>query len=386
MNDNLILVVDDDPMNRAIAEESLDGEYPVVTAENGLEAIEAVKEHVPSLVLLDIMMPEMDGYTACRAIKESPFGETTQVILVSARASTEERLQGYDAGADDYLTKPFEQDELLAKVRVQLRLRDSLFQLARTKTQVAVENNSLEAHVAEQEKELTDTRDLVVFALARLAESRDPETGHHLSRIRNYCKALAEQLQKQGPYADQIDARFTEEIFRASPLHDIGKVGVPDAILLKPGRLTEDEFDVMKTHCDIGAEALREVAAQHEGCSFLDMAIEIAQSHHEKYDGTGYPQHLTGRSIPLAARITAVADVFDALTTKRVYKDAFSVERARDIIRSDTGSHFDPAVVAAFEACFDEFVAIRDRLEDADPTPIDGETGDTGEATQDQAA
>ncbi|MEM6552564.1 MAG: HD domain-containing phosphohydrolase [Planctomycetota bacterium] len=383
MNDNLILVVDDDPMNRAIAEESLDGEYPVVTAENGVEAIEAVKEHVPSLVLMDIMMPEMDGYTACRAIKDSPFGETTQIILVSARASTEERLEGYRAGADDYLTKPFEQDELLAKVRVQLRLRDTLFQLARTKTQVAVENNTLEAHVAEQEKELTDTRDLVVFALARLAESRDPETGHHLSRIRNYCQVLAARLAEHGPYTDQIDAGFPEAIYRASPLHDIGKVGVPDAILLKPGRLTADEFDVMKTHCAIGAEALREVAAQNAGCGFLDMAIEIAQSHHEKFDGSGYPDRLAGRDIPLAARITAVADVFDALTTKRVYKDAFSVERARDIIRSDTGSHFDPAVVAAFEACFEEFVEVRNRLEDAELAQIE-DVGD--EAAQDRAA
>lgn len=252
MTDHTILVVDDDEMNRAIAEECLDGLYPVVTAVNGVEAIEAVKEHAPSLVLMDIMMPEMDGYTACRAIKDSPFGETIQIMLVSARASTEERLEGYQAGADDYLTKPFEADELLAKVRVQLRLHDTLFELARTRTQVAVENDTLEAHVAEQEQELTDTRDLVVFALARLAESRDPETGHHLSRIRNYCRALAERLRLHGPYSGQIDATFPEAIFRASPLHDIGKVGVPDAILLKPGRLTAEEFDVMKMHCEIG--------------------------------------------------------------------------------------------------------------------------------------
>ncbi|MEM1212357.1 MAG: HD domain-containing phosphohydrolase [Planctomycetota bacterium] len=365
---NLILIVDDDEMNRAIAEECLDGFYPTVTACNGLEAIEAVKQHAPSLVMLDIMMPEMDGYTACKAIKESPFGDTTQVILVSARASTEERLQGYEAGADDYLTKPFEPDELLAKIQVQLRLRKTLFQLARTRTQVALENDTLEAHVAEQEKELTDTRDLVVFALARLAESRDPETGHHLARIRNYCQVLASHLQHHGPYTDQIDENCADAMYKASPLHDIGKVGVPDAILLKPGPLTESEFDVMKTHCEIGAEALREVAAQHQGSHFLDLAIEIAQSHHEKFDGTGYPNGLAGQDIPLSARITAVADVFDALTTRRVYKDAFSVERARNIIQSDSGTHFDPAVVEAFEACFGEFLAIRQRLDDDSET------------------
>jgi putative two-component system response regulator len=307
---------------------------------------------------MDIMMPRLNGYEACREIKS--FAEPVpQVILVSAKASTTERVIGYESGADDYVIKPFDEAELLAKVHVQLRLREALHDLAEARRELAADNVQLSQTVGRQKQQLTDTRDLIVFALANLADSRDPETGQHLQRIREYCKLLALRLGEHGPYADQIDDAFVEHIYQASPLHDIGKVGIPDAILLKPGRLTDREFDLMKRHSEIGARALDNVCRHGGAGTFLAMAIDIARSHHERWDGSGYPHGLTGHAIPLSARIAAVADVFDALTSVRVYKDAFTVEVAHSMIVQDSGCHFDPVVVEAFADSFDDFRDLR---------------------------
>ena len=356
-----ILIVDDNEMNLLILEEILGDDYALRRAGNGVEAVASVAEHGHRLVFLDIMMPEMDGYEACRRIKALPAGDRTHVILVSAKASAAERLAGYAAGADDYVVKPFEPEELLAKARVQWRLIVALSQLDAARAELAADNDQLVARVDSQSRELLDARDLTVFALANLADSRDPETGAHLDRIRRYCRLLAMHLAAEGPHAARIDDVFIERIYQASPLHDIGKVGIPDAVLLKPGRLSDHEFELMKRHSTIGAAALRNVAGRGRGGDFLDMAIEIAESHHERWDGTGYPHQIAGEAIPLCARIAAVADVFDALTSVRVYKDAFSLEVARAMILADRGTHFDPAVVDAFEACFPALIAARDR-------------------------
>jgi putative two-component system response regulator len=212
-----------------------------------------------------------------------------------------------------------------------------------------------------QNVELARTHDVTVFALARLAESRDPETGEHLERVRSYCGILTEELSRAGPYRAEVDAEFVETIYRSSPLHDIGKVGIPDVILLKPGQLSDGEFELMKRHTLIGAEVLAE-AASVTGGRFLKMAADIARCHHEHFDGKGYPSGLCGREIPLAARIVALADVYDALTSTRVYKTAFNAEVARSMIQDESGGHFDPAVVEAFQRRFDDFVAVRERL------------------------
>ncbi len=212
--------------------------------------------------------------------------------------------------------------------------------------------------VQQRTAEAVATRDVAVFALAKLAESRDAETGEHLERIREYCQILAERLAASGPYAALIDDRFLEDFFRSSPLHDIGKVGIPDKILLKPGPLTPAEFDVMRQHTVIGAEALREAASQSDYGGFLEMAAEIARYHHEWMDGTGYPEGLKGHRIPLSARIVALGDAFDALTSVRVYKGAMSVETARKLIESEEGTHYDPIVVGAFRDCYDRFVEV----------------------------
>ena len=360
--DRTILIVDDDELNLAILEEALADHYPLVQARDGAEALEVVEAKRPAIVLMDIMMPRMDGYEATRRIRLLEQGADVSVILVSAKASTGERVKGYEAGADDYLVKPFDDEELLAKVRVHMRLREALSDLDEARARLADDNSQLYETVDAQSRMLIDSRDLVVFALANLADSRDPETGAHLERIREYCRILAEHLALHGPYTEQITPAFIEQIYQASPLHDIGKVGIPDAILLKPGRLSEREFELMKQHSLIGARALQEVAGHGGQGGFLDMAIDIARDHHERWDGSGYPYARSGHDIPLAARIAALADVFDALTSVRVYKAAFTMEVARTMIENDAGTHFDPAIVDAFVACFDLFTATYERI------------------------
>ena len=352
-----ILIVDDCDINVEVLEEILCGHYDLDAAYSGREALDLFERRPTDLVLLDIMMPGIDGYEICRRIKAGPRGALTPVILVSGKASTAERLAGYRAGADDFLVKPFDHDELLAKVAVHLKLRETTAALSAANARIQRFNSELEALVQERAAEVVATRDVAVFALAKLADSRDTETGEHLERIRAYCQILAERLQCHGPYGEQIDQRFLEDLYRSSPLHDIGKVGIPDAILLKPGPLTEEEFAVMKRHSEIGAQALSESARQGPCGGFLAMAVEIARHHHERFDGRGYPDGLAGTAIPLASRIVALADVFDALTSQRVYKDALDPHEAKAMIEAEAGFQFDPVLVDAFRACFAELVA-----------------------------
>jgi response regulator RpfG family c-di-GMP phosphodiesterase len=226
--------------------------------------------------------------------------------------------------------------------------------------------------VQQRTVEAIGTRDVAVLTLAKLAESRDPETGLHLERMRGYTQILAEYLGRTGPYADQVDGRFLEDLLRASPMHDIGKVGIPDEILLKPGPLTREEFEVMKQHAAIGSDALRQVAEQSDYANFLHMAAEIARSHHEHWDGRGYPDGLRGQEIPLSARIVALADVFDAMTSVRVYKDAFEPEQARRMIEEEEVGHFDPVVLDAFRTCYGEFLEVYETIHDTPPVTCSG--------------
>jgi putative two-component system response regulator len=355
---NRVLVVDDCEANLDILEELLRSEYDVETAIDGDECLERIISQSPDLVLLDIMMPGIDGREVCREIKSGPYGEATQVILVSGEATAEQRVKGYEVGADDYITKPFDHDELLAKVRVQFRLRNAMSQLQEANDRIQRFNTELEKLVKERTDEVVATRDLAIFVLAKLAESRDPETGEHLDRMRTYSRILAETLRVEGPYTEQIDEQFVDNIYRSSPLHDIGKVGIPDAVLLKPGRLSKEEFEVMKRHTTIGAEALVGAVSLSSCGSFLDMAIDIARYHHERFNGSGYPAGLVGLDIPLCARIAALADVYDALTSARVYKAAFDPEVARKMIEEEDGHHFDPAVVVAFRKSYDRFLDV----------------------------
>ncbi len=329
-----ILIVDDDMVALEVLRGALEENgYDVTATHSGVEAMDILRAGNCQLVISDWEMPEMDGLELCRRIRSEDMGRYIYTILLSSREGSSNKVEGLTAGADDFITKPFEPAELTVRLRAGMRLL------------------SLE------------TRDVTIFALAKLAESRDPETGAHLERVRSYAKVLAETMGKQEKYADIVDANFVRLIYQTSPLHDIGKVAIPDHILLKPGRLTEEEFDMMKEHAVQGAATLDSALVQYPKADFLRMARDIAGGHHERWDGTGYPNDLAGEDIPLCARIFSLCDVYDALVSKRVYKDAFSHSIAQNIICESDGTQFDPDVVKAFLECKDEFLAIKKRYD-----------------------
>ncbi|MEN6452354.1 MAG: HD domain-containing phosphohydrolase [Thermoguttaceae bacterium] len=333
-----VLVADDEPIARqATAHALTTGGYHVTTANDGREALDILARGEHRLVVSDWKMPRMDGVELCRIIRSGRFPQYIYCILLTNLCHLGETIVGLNAGADDYICKPFNPEELILRVNIGRRT-------------IALE-----------------TRHLTIFALAKLAESRDPETGEHLERVQEYSRALADHLRRTPAFSHQIDDEFVELIYQTSPLHDIGKVAIPDCVLLKPGRLTREEFEIMETHTTRGAMTIESVVKKFPGARFLEMARDIALAHHEKYDGRGYPRGLFGGNIPLSARIVAIADVYDALTSRRVYKKAYSHEDAKRMIISGSGKHFDPAIVEAFVAEEDVFLAIRDRH--AEPAP-----------------
>ena len=332
-----ILIVDDDEDALEILEYALKQfGYDVTAARDGREALDLVRSGQFRIVVSDWEMPQMTGVELCQEIRKRSASSYVYIILLTSRHGTQSVVDGINAGADDFLSKPFQPQELVVRIRAGERIL------------------SLES------------RELIIFGMAKLAESRDPETGAHLERMREYCRVIAEHLSQQPRFRDEVDGDYVQRVFMTSPLHDIGKVGIPDRILLKAGRLTSEEFEVMKEHAEIGARTLDAAVSAHPEAKFLCMAREIARHHHEKFDGTGYPDGLAGENIPLCARIVALADVYDALTTKRVYKDAFSHEKAVAIIREGRSRHFDPDIVDAFEANLDRFVEILKELTDRD--------------------
>jgi putative two-component system response regulator len=329
-----ILVVDDETISLRMAAHTLEqAGYEVTTAQNGCEALEILAQGRYRLVVSDWKMPQMDGVQLCRAVRTGGFHHYIYFILLTGQTRPEETIEGLAAGVDDYIHKPFNPAELILRVNVGRRI-------------VGME-----------------TRDMTIFAMAKLAESRDPETGHHLDRVRSYCRTLAKRLQENANLRREVDDEYVGLLYQTSPLHDIGKVAIPDRILLKPGKLTEEEFEIMKTHTLHGAATLDAAITEFPDTSFLEMARDIALGHHEKYDGRGYPRGLAGDAIPLSARIMAVADVYDALTSRRVYKEAYSHERALAMITAECGRHFDPDVVAAFLAEAQQFAATREQYD-----------------------
>jgi len=306
--------------------------YEVTVASDGQEAFELVRTGLYQLVISDWEMPRIGGLELCRQIRQRPSCGYIYIILLTSYGGPDHVVQGLNAGADDFLAKPFHPEEL----RVRLRVAERLLAL--------------------------ESREVTIFALAKLAESRDPQTGAHLERVREYCRILAESLMHRGPYRESVDGQFVQLLYLTSPLHDIGKVGIPDQVLLKPGPLTDDEFAIMKQHTLIGGQTLAAAALAHPEAQFLQMARDIALTHHEHYDGTGYPAGLSGQQIPLCGRIVALADVYDALTTRRVYKAAYDHQTARTIILNGRGKHFDPELVAAFEEHEEQFQAVHQQL------------------------
>ncbi|WP_455375352.1 response regulator [Kaarinaea lacus] len=362
-----VLVVDDNEMNRDMLVRRLQPlGYEVSVARDGSEAMDMLLQHPFDLVLLDIMMPIKDGFEVLQEMKAHSELNIIPVIMITALDDTSSAARCIQLGAEDYLTKPF--DPILLKARVSSCLeRKHLYDQERHyRGQIEEYNNELQDRVQQQVQQITSAQLGAIFAMSKLAESRDPETGEHLERMREYCKILSVQLGKLPKYQPVIDDDFIEDIYAASPLHDIGKVGIVDSVLLKPGKLTAEEWVVMKTHPIIGAATLREVDRQHPGNSLIRMGIDIAESHHERWDGTGYPYGLKNTEIPLVARILALGDVYDALTSKRCYKEAFGHEKSRSIVEENNGSLFDPEVVEAFLATEDEFKRVREFYQDAE--------------------
>ncbi len=360
-----ILVVDDNNANRQILNDLiLIMEHVPVMAENGLYALSTLEKQDCDLVLLDICMPEMDGYQVLEYMKNDPNLRQIPVIMISALDEMDSIVRCITSGADDYMVKPFNFTVLRARIEAclwkkQMRDKESQYQ-----SQIQDFNIELQNRVSKQVYEITAAQRSTIFAMAKLAESRDPETGEHLLRIREYVKTICNQLSLHPKYSTIIDDNYIENTCAASPLHDIGKVGIPDSILLKPGKLTVEEFSNMKTHTSIGAETLREVNRLHSGNDFVRIGIEIAESHHEKWDGTGYPYGLSGENIPLVGRILALSDVYDALTSSRCYKEAFSHDRSFKIINDGRGKHFAPDVVDAFVHAEKDFIRIREHYVD----------------------
>lgn len=351
-----LLVVDDNDANRDMLSRRLERlGHRVYTAVDGFHALEIMADTPFDLILLDVMMPRLDGYGTLRRIKADVALRHIPVIMISALDDISAIVRCIEMGAEDYIPKPF--DPILLKARIgasleKKHLRD--LEVVHRK-QIEEYNLHLEDRVREQVSSITLAQMETIFALSKLAESRDPETGAHLERVREYCKLLVVALAQTDRYALVIDSDFIQNLFIASPLHDIGKVGIPDHILLKPGRYTDEEFAILKTHPAIGAETLRAVNKKNESNTFVKIGIEVAESHHEKWDGTGYPYGLAGDAIPLSARILAVADVYDALRAKRCYKEPFSHEKARAIIIEGSSKHFDPDLVECFLAKEAEF-------------------------------
>ncbi|GAB6057259.1 HD domain-containing phosphohydrolase [Desulfonatronum parangueonense] len=330
-----VLIADDEKLSRktlGFYVEKLGHE--VLLAENGTQALQIWKDQSPKIVLTDWNMPVMDGAELCRRIRHDEGDDYTYVIMITSRGNSSDLVAGFEAGVDDYLTKPVRRDELF----VRLKAGERIFSL--------------------------QDKDMVIFALAKLAETRDPETGYHLERIQGYCRILAEALIGDSANFPEVNRHFIETIHATSPLHDVGKVGIPDRILLKPDRLTDEEFQIMKTHTTIGYETLHSAYRKNPKAAYLRMSAEIARAHHEHWNGNGYPDGLKGEAIPLSARILAVADVYDALISKRIYKSAFTHDTARTIIIDGRGTHFDPRIVEAFLAKEDDILAVARRFQE----------------------
>jgi putative two-component system response regulator len=359
-----ILVVDDTSENIAVLSSLLKGRYRTKIATNGEKALKlAFSDDPPDLILLDIMMPGIDGYEVCRRLKEDTKTAHIPVIFLTAKTGIEDEEKGFEIGAVDYITKPISPPIVLARVRTHLELK-TVRDFFKDKSEY------LEAEVNRRTKEIVMIQDVSMIAMGSLAEARDNETGNHIRRTQHYIKLLTDKLKNHENFRHYLTDETVNLLLKSAPLHDIGKVGIPDHILLKEGKLSSEEFEVMKMHTEIGRRAIVNAEKILDApVSFLRYAREIAYTHHEKWDGTGYPEGLSGDDIPISGRIMAVADVYDALISSRIYKWPQPHEEALQTIKEGRGTHFDPDVVDAFLEIADQFSEVAKKYAGAEKHP-----------------
>ncbi|MBN2803951.1 MAG: two-component system response regulator [Deltaproteobacteria bacterium] len=347
----VVLVVDDAPENIDVLAGILSSNYRVKVALNGKKALEiASSDDAPHIILLDIMMPGMDGIDVCKRLKENPDTKGIPVVFVTAKGEMSDETQGFAVGAVDYITKPVNPQLVSARVKTHLAL---YYQNKHLEEVVAARTSELNSAFNKLKAASIDT----ILRLSRAADYKDDDTGVHVIRMSNYAAAVATQLGH--------DKTFIENLLWAAPMHDIGKIGIPDRILLKPGKLDKEEWEFMQRHSEMGSNIL-----MGSDSEIIQLAEVVALTHHEKWDGSGYPRGLKGEDIPISGRITAIADVFDALTTKRPYKEPFSIEKSFAIIKEGKGKHFDPNVVDAFFAAEENILKIKKRYQDGSIIPM----------------
>lgn len=338
-----VMVVDDNPINITVIARALKDEFEVVSAESGEQALEKCRAaNPPDLIILDVMMPGIDGYEVMSQLRQDPKLREIPVIFITALGEFGNEKQGLDLGATDYLTKP------VSPALVRLRVRNQIL-LKKARDVLNERNAQLEREVRSRTRQLQAVQNATLIALASLAETRDDDTGYHIQRTQRYVQAIVNRAVEKGLYPEVLDEAAADVITKTAPLHDIGKVGIPDRILLKPGKLDQAEFETMKNHCVLGFRTIERALRELEhGSEFLRIAAEVALSHHERWDGTGYPQGLSGEAIPVSARIMAIADVYDALSSVRVYKPAYRHVESLQMMREGRGTSFDPVLLDCF--------------------------------------
>ena len=343
-----IFVVDDNLTNLTVAKNVLSGAYNIFTINSGPRLFKILESKIPDLILLDINMPDMDGYDVIRQLKTNVNTFHIPVIFLTALDDEDTEFEGLSLGAVDYIIKPFSPLLLLKRIELHLLVESQ-------KQELINYNNNLEKMVEEKVKTVIDLKNALLRTMAELVEHRDKDTGGHIDRTQKYVKVLIDAMRENKVYVDEVEGWDEQLVIQSSQLHDVGKISVSDSILLKPGKLTPEEFETMKRHAAFGCKIIEDIIANTYDSEFLSYAKHFAVSHHEKWDGTGYPNGLSGESIPLLGRLMAIADVYDALTTDRPYKEAFCHEKAVTIILEGRGAHFDPNLVDIFVKVADEF-------------------------------
>lgn len=371
MNQPIIMTVDDEPMNLAVYRSILKPYFRIQACESGEQALsEAVKQPQPDLILLDVMMSGKDGYEVLGSLRRDEKTRDIPVIFVTGKGESRDEEKGLKLGAVDYIAKPVTPALLLARIRTHLEIKHS-------RDWLRDQNVWLEQEVNRRTLENTLVQDVSLMVILELVETRDEDTGNHITRTQAYIELLGQQLQNNPKYTQHLTDEVLSRIVKSSSLHDIGKIGVPDRILLKPGALDAEEWRIMKHHARLGADTIRRAIgksypadvyhhaeAKPESLKILEEALDIALYHHERWDGTGYPEGLKGEEIPLSAKLMAIADVYDALTTRRSYKEAQSAEEAAGYIFTQRGRHFAPDVIDAFAQQIEPFKEIQHRFAD----------------------